>query len=256
MRPTSLVLGGALLSVALPLLGHSAARAQAGLTYPNPGVVCDAAGPACYDSKGPSVDLTEQVFGRRAAYRLARNLVNSDSRDFRLSTGQACILAKRTCFDDGWSQRNVANKLTQRVFGASSGGDSLSDDKKVIRDAGTCRLTRSGETMFDGACQMKQVLRDGQNTFVITLENGNRYVFKQAAGGGYSISDGFGGTWPATFTDKGQSGVFRFGDYKLVARQSSGSSSSSSGSGSRPQTKEEATGEAFGNFLKAIFSNP
>lgn len=258
MRSMSLVLGGAVLSVALPLLGPSGARAQAGLTYPNLGVVCDAAGPACYDSKGPSVDLTEQVFGEKAANRLARNLMNADSRDFRLSTGQACVIAKRTCFDDGWGQRNVATKLTQRVFGASSGasGSSLGDDKRVIREAGTCTLSRSEETVFDGPCQLKQVVRDGQNTFVITLDNGKRYVFQQASGGGYSITDGFGGTWPATFTDKGQKGVFRFGDYKLVARQSSASSSGSSGSGSRPQTKEEATGEAFGNLLKTIFSKP
>ena len=255
MRPNSLFFGGALLSLALPLVGTTGARAQAGLTYPNPGVVCDAAGPACYDSKGPSVDVTEQVFGQKAANRLTRNLVNADSRDFRLSTGQACILAKRTCFDDGWSQRNVATKLTQRVFGTSSGG-SISNDRNVIRDSGTCTLSRSGETMFDGPCQLKQVVRDGQNTFVITLENGKRYVFKQAEAGGYSISDGFGGTWPATFTDKGEKGVFRFGDYKLVARQNASASYGSSGSGSRPQTKEEATGEAFGNLLKTIFSKP
>jgi hypothetical protein len=263
MRLLAFVRVSALVVAALPLLATAEARAQSGLTFPSPGVVCDTAGRSCYDSSGPSAVLTQEVFGERAADRVARNAARADSRDFRLSTGQACILAKRTCYDDGWNQTNVAVKLTQRLFGSTGGGTSGgSADKQVVRDSGFCALTRGGMSVFDGPCNLKQVVREGQNTFVVSLRNGSRYVFRQV-GSGYSVSDDSGRTWPASFVDKGQSGVFRFGDYKLVATQrsstggaTSGSSGMNAGSGSNSTTKQEATGEALGNLLKAIFSNP
>ena len=253
MRLPALSLGGALLALTLPVALAPQAGAQTGLTFPNPGVVCDPAGRTCYDSYGPSAGLTQENFGPEAAESLARNMQGASSRDFRLSTGQACIIAKRTCYDDGWSQTNVAGGLTKRLFGSapsSSSSGSFGDDKRVMRDSGVCSLSRGGDAVFDGPCQLKQVIRDGFNTFVVQLQNGNRYVFKQAGGGGYTISDGFGGSWPATFVDHGNSGVFRFGDYKLVATQDSLSrpadTTSSTGA---------AAGEALGSFLKALFTN-
>lgn len=245
-------LGGALLSLAIPLAWTPEANAQAGLTFPKPGVVCDSAGPVCYDSSGPSAGWTEEIFGAKAAKRLVRNLEGASSRDFRLSTGQACIIAKRTCYDDGWSQTNVASGLTKRLFGSapsSSSSGSFGEDKRVMRDSGLCSLSRGGEAVFDGPCQLKQVVRDGLNTFVVQLQNGNRYVFNQT-GGGYAISDGFGGSWPATFVDHGNSGVFRFGDYKLVATQDSLSRPAAA-----TPSSGAATGEALGSFLKALFTN-
>jgi hypothetical protein len=254
----------------LPLLAASGAHAQGGLTFPAPGVVCDTVGRSCFDSSGPSAVLTQQQFGERAADRVARNAARADSRDFRLSTGQTCILAKRTCYDDGWNQTNVAVKLTQRLFGTSGGGTAISGDtsggdKPVVRDTGFCTLSRGGLSVFDGSCNLKQVVREGQNTFVVTLRGGSRYVFRQA-GSGYAVTDDSGRTWPATFVDRGRSGVFRFGDYKLVATQNTsagGLAPDSSGrpSGANPASggtmnKQEATGEALGNLLKAIFSRP
>ncbi|MFM9046844.1 MAG: YcgJ family protein [Cyanobium sp.] len=250
MRLSALSVGGVLLAVGLA--GVPQANAQTGLTFPSPGVVCDQAGRACYDSYGPSAGYTQENFGPEAAERLARNMDRAGSRDFRLSTGQACIIAKRTCYDDGWSQTNVAGGLTKRLFGSvpsSSSSGNFGDDKRVIRDSGLCSLSRGGDAVFDGPCQLKQVIRDGLNTFVVQLQNGNRYVFKQA-GSGYTISDGFGGSWPATFVDHGNSGVFRFGDYKLVATQDSLSRPAST-----TPSSGAATGEALGSFLKALFTN-
>ncbi|MFM7641379.1 MAG: YcgJ family protein [Cyanobium sp.] len=50
MRLLTPFLGGALVSLAIPLALASRSYAQAGLTFPNPGVVCDTAGRVCYDS--------------------------------------------------------------------------------------------------------------------------------------------------------------------------------------------------------------
>ncbi|MFM9086938.1 MAG: hypothetical protein ACKOPT_02100 [Cyanobium sp.] len=56
--------------------------------------------------------------------------------------------------------------------------------------------------------------------------------------------------WPATFVDHGNSGVFRFGDYKLVATQDSLSRPAAA-----TPSSGAATGEALGSFLKALFTN-
>ena len=77
-----------LLSTTLPLVICSAALAQpAGLNYPRQGVVCDSAGRTCYDSYGPSIAITADVYGQGAANNLTANLNQTNSRDFRLSTG-------------------------------------------------------------------------------------------------------------------------------------------------------------------------
>ena len=228
-----------LLSATLPLVINSAALAQpAGLNYPRQGVVCDSVGRTCYDSYGPSIGITADVYGQGAANNLTANLNQANSRDFRLSTGQACSVASRTCWNDGWSATKVAPGLTQQLFGSNSANGQPIQPQKVS-GTGLCSLSRSGQRIFDGTCRLKQVRKGDQNLYEVQLQNGSNYVFRQN-GSQYQIRDGFGGIWPVTFIDHGNTGIFRFGDYKLVATQESAN-------------RNAAVGSAIGNLLNALF---
>jgi len=226
----------------LPVGLAGAALAQpAGLFYPRAGVVCDSVGRTCYDSDGPSVGITADVYGKKSAKNLSYNLSQITSRDFRLSTGQACSVSKRLCWNDGWGQTKVASGLTRQLFGS----DARPGQAQVSRDNGLCSLTRAGMGVFDGPCQLKQVRQGGQNRYEVNLQNGNNYVFEQV-NGGFQIRDGFGGTWPVSFIDHGNTGIFRFGDYKLVATQESSNRNSNG-------DRNAAVGNAIGNLLNALF---
>jgi len=84
------------------LISPLAAQANTdAITFPRAGEVCDQVGQVCYDSYGPSIGITKIYFGQFAADRLAQNFSGSNSRDFRLSSGQACSIAQRTCWKDG-----------------------------------------------------------------------------------------------------------------------------------------------------------
>ena len=238
VQRSGLIAGG----LCLLALGATAAQAQpAGLSYPRGGVVCDSVGRVCYDSYGPSIGITNEVYGQKAANQLMRGLTTSTSRDFRLSTGQACSVSRRTCWNDGWSERVVAPGLTQQLFG---GGGLRPGQAQVARDSGLCSLSRSAQRVYDGPCLLKQVMQGGQNRYEVQLQNGNRYVFQQV-GGRFEIRDGFGGVWPVTFVDHGNTGVFRFGDYKLVATQQRPQSGSAN--------RNAAVGNALNNLLNTLF---
>ena len=237
----------ATVAAALPLALTPAALAQpAGLMYPRAGVVCDSVGKTCYDSYGPSVGITADVYGKKAANHLTKQLSKINSRDFRLSTGQACSVARRTCWNDGWSQSRVAPGLTQQLFGGSNGGNLRPGQAQVARDTGLCSLSRGGQRVYDGPCLLKQVMQGGQSRYEVQLQNGNNYVFQQL-GGQFQIRDGFGGAWPVTFIDHGNTGIFRFGDYKLVATQEN------SNRNSNASNRDAAVGNALGNLLNALF---
>lgn len=215
-----------------------------GITYPKAGIVCDQVGQVCYDSYGPSIGITKIYFGEFAADRLSQNRRGSTSNDFRLSSGQACSIQKRKCWDDGWSQGNVAKGLTKQLFGNSNNNTSASSGtRQVATDTGYCSLSQRGQRVFDGPCQLKQVSKGDRNRYKIQLENGSKYVFKDNGSGTYTITDSFGGSWPVTFVDHGNTGVFRFADYKLVATQNSGS------------TNQEAAGAALGAAVGSMLNN-
>lgn len=231
--------------LACSLLTAVPAFAQSkGITYPKAGIVCDQVGQVCYDSYGPSIGITKIYFGEFAADRLSQNRRGSTSNDFRLSSGQACSTQKRKCWDDGWSQSNVAKGLTKQLFGNSNSNASASSGtRQVATDTGYCSLSQRGQRVFDGPCQLKQVSKGDRNRYKIQLENGSKYVFKDNGSGAYTITDSFGGSWPVTFVDHGNTGVFRFADYKLVATQSSGSSN------------QEAAGAALGAAVGSMLNN-
>jgi hypothetical protein len=237
MRKAALALTAALTT----MLGDAAIAQPAGLTYPRSGVVCDSDGKVCYDSYGPSISITTDVYGKKAGKQLTKNLSQSNSRDFRLSTGQACSVAKRTCWNDGWAEQVVAPSLTKQLFGSNL----RPGQAQVSRDTGLCSLSRSGQRVYDGPCLLKQVRQGGQNRYEVQLQNGNNYVFQQA-GGSFQIRDGFGGTWPVTFIDHGNTGIFRFGEYKLVATQENSNRNTNG-------NRDAAVGNAIGNLLNALF---
>lgn len=97
------------------------------ITAPGQGVLCDAAGPTCYDSKGPSIGHTQTYFGRTAADQLQRQLAGRPPvQDFRISNGAVCDTRARLCWSDGFSKTRVAPRLTQQLFGSvSSNGTGL-----------------------------------------------------------------------------------------------------------------------------------
>jgi hypothetical protein len=241
---TGLLAATAVISTALA--GIPVSAQSKGITYPKAGVVCDQVGQVCYDSYGPSIGITKIYFGQFAADRLSQNRRGSTNNDFRLSSGQACSIQKRTCWDDGWGEKNVARGLTKQLFGSSnSSTNSNTGNRRVANDSGYCSLSQSGQRVFDGPCLLKQVSKGDRNRYRIQLENGTTYVFKDNGSGNYTITDSFGGSWPVTFVDHGNTGVFRFANYKLVATQNSGSSNQ--------EAAGAALGAAVGNLLNNLF---
>jgi uncharacterized protein (DUF779 family) len=102
----------------VPLLAQPA-DAQGAITAPAAGVICDQAGPTCYDKQGPSIGLTQTYFGSIAANRLLAELrERPTANDFRLSNGSVCDLRAATCWSDGWQKAQMAPKLTQQLFGS------------------------------------------------------------------------------------------------------------------------------------------
>ena len=254
MRTATLGLCGTALALSITALTPGTGHSQvAGISYPRAGVVCDKAGPVCYDGLGPSIAWTEQYFGPAAANRLSQALQQSSNRDFRLSSGQACMVARRTCFEDGWNQRQVAVALTSQLFGSGGtpspgggwqpGSAGNPNNPNVSRSRGICNLNRSGQILFNGPCQLRQMSQGGKTRYRIQLQNGNTFVFEQV-GRGWQIRDGFGGNWPVRFIDRGNTGLFLFADYRLTATQTNSN---------RPANREAALGSAISNLLNALF---
>ncbi|MCP9832612.1 hypothetical protein KBZ14_15330 [Synechococcus sp. HJ21-Hayes] len=99
--------------------GPAAAQSQGGIIGPTPGVICDQVSSTCYDRQGPSVGHTQSYFGSIAANRLMSELRNRPaSNAFRLSNGAVCDVGIATCWGDGWQKAQVAQKLTQQLFGS------------------------------------------------------------------------------------------------------------------------------------------
>jgi len=240
MRSVVTVAGVAALLIN-PLVAQANSEA---ITFPRAGEVCDQVGQVCYDSDGPSIGITKIYFGQFAADRLMQNLSGTRSRDFRLSSGQACSIAQRTCWDDGWQAQNKAKRLTQQLFGSVPAQPQHHSPKQVAEQTGFCSLSEAGRTLFDGPCDLKQVVKGNNSRYRIHLSNGNSYVFTSQGGHRYTINDSFGGSWPVTFVDHGNTGVFRFANYKLVATQNNGN----------PQpTAGQVAGAAVGAMLENLF---
>ena len=239
-----------------PLAGHAQVQS------PAPGVLCDAqalrGSGVCYDSRGASAPLTGQYLGRRAEAQLSAYLAtNPAPLEFRLSNGIVCSVPARTCWEDGWTKRNVAQRVTGQLFTSSnpypqdpgSSGDGW-NASQAARDTGLCSLSRGGRPLFDGRCDLRQMNRgDGQTRYRVRLNNGTTYMFTNR-GGSVSIADDFGSTWPVSYLNHGSTGIFRWADMSLVATQMAGRSGSSSSS---TTSGNEELGRAIGTLLNTLF---
>lgn len=228
------------LACCLALLGAGSAEAQgAGVSSPQQGVICDGAGQVCYDAQGLSLGFTRTYFGAFAEQNALRNLSGQPvPRQFRLSNGAACDVAQRLCWSDGWAQRQVDRSLSAQLFGSSgsAGGGSTNAGTAT----GQCRLNRVFFTVFNGPCDLREVSNERRKRFVVNLGNGSRYSFEDR-GQGFRISDGMGGSWPVTFSDKGRSAVFRWADMNLTVTQNAYQGGNS-------------MGRALGSLLEALFN--
>lgn len=91
------------------------------LSGPAAGVLCDAAGPVCYDAQGPSIGHTQTYFGRTAATQLTQQLGGRPPvQEFRLSNGAVCDIRASLCWSDGYNRRTVAPQLSQQLFGSNA----------------------------------------------------------------------------------------------------------------------------------------
>ncbi|MEB3260428.1 MAG: YcgJ family protein [Cyanobacteriota bacterium] len=244
-----------LLVVAASPLAASAQSVQS----PAPGVLCDPQGlrgsGVCYDANGVSLPQTARHLGRRAEAQLRAYLAGNPSpQEFRLSNGTVCSVPARTCWEDGWTRRNVSQRLTRQLFSASAApdpgpsGDGWSG-ANAARDTGLCSLSRGSRAVFDGRCDLRQINRgDGVSRYRVRLANGTTYVFTNR-GGSVSIADDFGSTWPVTYVNHGATGLFRWAEMSLVATQTAGRDASTL---PEPGAKDEL-GRALGTLLNTLF---
>jgi hypothetical protein len=234
--------------------------------FPAPGVLCDAKGlrgsGVCYDKNGVSLPLTGRYLGSRAEAQLSNYLAgNPAPREFRLSNGTLCSVPERTCWEDGWSKRNVAQRLSRELFTPATSGSATTEGRPPSpgKETGLCSLSRTGRPLFDGPCDLRQVNRgDGVTRYRVRLNNGTSYFFTNR-NGTVSIADDFGSTWPVTHVNHGVTGIFRWSDMSLVATQTEGrdaSTGTTSGSTTAPTTgttPNEDLGRALGSLLNTLF---
>jgi hypothetical protein len=214
--PTALTAGLALLLAAAA--GSLSAQARSAIDTRQRGLVCDQAAQLCYNREGISLSATRSSFGRFAEEKARRLIARGErGRTFLLSNGVACDVQARTCWDDGWKRRNVANSLTSHLFG-SGGTASWGDSGSAGNYSADCLLRRAGRVLYDGSCELRESNGDGYGRFSAILRNGGRYTFRNDRGRWW-ISDSSGGRWPVAINDYGRAAVFRWADMSLETRQ-------------------------------------
>jgi hypothetical protein len=231
-------------------LGVSPASAQ--VITPSRGVVCDQAGQVCYDSQGVSMGLTQEYFGSQAVQNLLNQLRGGPTpQDFRLSNGTACSSAARTCWSDGWSRSVVNWPLTTQLYDRSAGSSGGAAPAAGAEQAsGFCTLSRMGQQLFSGGCQLKKVVRGSKTRFEASLGNGQIFSFV-TRDGSFVIQDNTGGSWPVSFENRGTTGVFRWNDLQLIATRTS----PVNGSGSAGDALGTAAGAALGAGIGALLNS-
>jgi hypothetical protein len=192
----------------------------ASLSSPAPGVVCDRNTSSCYDRNGLSLPLTRQHLGAWAEWRLARRLAGQPQvPQFQLSDGSLCDLRSQLCWRDGYGRRQVAQELSQELFGSRP---SAQGERQVDRFEGLCNLVKGNRPLYAGPCSLRRVANSerGVTRYVVHQPDGNRYIFSDRSGR-LEVSDGER-SWPASFVDHGYTGLFRWRDMTLVATREHG----------------------------------
>lgn len=215
------LLAGLALSAALP---HPPLAAAGRIDTREPGVVCDSQEQLCYDGQGLALEATRRSFGRYGEDKARKLIARGErGRTFLLSNGTACDVSVRTCWEDGWKRRNVSKNLTRHLFAGGSGSGGGWNDEWSNNGSGysaECLLRRGGRTVFQGSCELREKGSGREQTFIATMRNGPRYVFRRERGSVW-INDSNGGSWPVQHRDYGRAAVFRWADMSLETRQGS-----------------------------------
>ena len=202
----------ALAPLCLGLGDWTAAQAQnSGLTFPQRGVICDPAGPICYDQQGISLALTRTYFGHRAEKDLQMQFSNQPMpREFRLSDGSVCSVPARSCWSDGWSKRYLNQQLTSQLYGPSN--------QVLSKENGYCRLDDWGMRSYNGRCRLIRAVGNPEfrgSTYTVRMTNRPELVFGNR--NGTLVARSGGRSWPAQFENLGNNtAVFRWGTQQLL----------------------------------------
>jgi hypothetical protein len=210
------------LHLLLGVVGAASLQSAAlALELPRPGVVCDNSQRICYDSLGASVNQTRRTYGEKAERDLLRQISGRPpAQDFQFSSGEVCSIQRRICWDDGWQQGNVSNRLTRQLFGNSnSGGGSGSAN---LPGESNCQLLQRGRKVFSGGCRLSRRQDPGGSAYVVETRDGRRYSFYAQANGQLVLRDATG-TWPVVYSTRGNALAFRWADLQLDASRGAGS---------------------------------
>ena len=103
-------------------------------------------------------------------------------------------------------------------------GSAYADSAKVKSEA-DCKLTntKKDKVLFNGDCTVKETATSSGSDYVVKLDNGDKYRFEETSSG-YTVHTP-NGDKHATMKDKGQKGVFKWGNKKLVVNTRGHSSS-------------------------------
>ena len=218
----------------VPLLAQPA-DAQGAITAPAAGVICDQAGPTCYDKQGPSIGLTQTYFGSIAANRLLAELrERPTANDFRLSNGSVCDLRAATCWSDGWDRKQVSVALSNQLFGSANGTGT--GGASTQNRAAQCRMTRWFKSLYNGNCELRENRTSKGRLLEVSLQDGNVYSVSKPRGSGYQLSDAKGNSWPVNVNDQGRSVSFTWSDRVLTVTP----------------TAAPSNGNSFGQLLNTL----
>jgi len=229
LRPALIGLASAGFLSSSLLLSAATAQAQAAVSSPASGVICDSGSQLCYDQAGLSLGLTKEYFGAYAEQTALRNLGGqAPPKQFGLSNGSTCDLTVRTCWSDGWNRQRVNVALSTQLFppppggggggnssgGSNSGGNSGGGNNVTTKTA-QCNLTRWFKSLYRGSCELREIRGGRGSRLEVSLQDGVGYTIDRPRGGGYQISDTKGGVWPLQVRDQGRTISFIWSDRVL-----------------------------------------
>jgi hypothetical protein len=220
---------------------------------PRPGVVCDPPQQICFDSQGPSLELTRLYLGSRASNRLLTQLSGRPAMaEFVLSDGQLCDLRLRSCFDDGQRRRQFNPLLSRHLFGATSPSGTrptaAAPDPSLERN---CQLSQRGMVVFSGACRLSRQNDGSGSVYGVKVGSGQRYRFQRR--GPLLVLNDASGTWPVALVDRGSSVQFRWANLMLDVVRPPLAYGGRSSSPLPPSPRPQSTGEGGTDLIDSLF---
>jgi hypothetical protein len=203
---------------------------QSSITMPAAGVVCDGTNQLCYDRSGLSLPLTGRYFGQYAERTAQQNFgYRLPLRRFELSNGVFCQTDQASCWRQENGQRVRAGRISEQLFGYQPQPTPQPTPYPTptpypqpvpspVGHTANCQLVRGNQLLFNGACALSEIRQGYQPRFEVRLRQGATYVFEQTSRG-YLITDGSGGRWPVLIEDRGNRGIFSWGDMRLDVTQ-------------------------------------